>query len=119
MVNEREPRDIDEAGKYFEDLFFRTGELISTVCESWEENRKKTNPDLPFDVVRVLGQDERSALMSALQEQVEMSLFTVYTRSQMFGGISEEELMTMVISQMFLGFCVGYRHAIEEIAITT
>jgi hypothetical protein len=114
-MTERDQRDYDDAQKYFEGLFRDTLDVVHTSNESLKDEKEESV--LPFEIARVLGPDERSALTRELSAYVNGALTTAAQLGQRQGGLHIQQMLKLLTPQMLLSFLAGYRHAIQEVEL--
>jgi hypothetical protein len=113
---DREPKAYGEADEYYDQLFKDVFDIVSSVVEAKKEDPNTTS-DLPFDMVRVIGHDERVALVRELEMYSKAALDEASNVGQRQGGIMLQQMLGLIAPQMLLSFCAGYRHAVQEIEL--
>ena len=112
-MTERQPRGFDEARNYFEQCFEHASDIIGHVTHSWANDPAATNTDLPFDVVRVIGEEERNALMNELLAHARAATTSLVEIGEL-RQVTISDIEPIMMSLMFLSWSAGYRHSIEE-----
>lgn len=112
----RDQRTLDDATEYFQEIFGRSASLINIVCEEWQSDRFNTSGDLPFDVVRAVGENERAALIACFSELVDGAIDALAEKIDESGNLGYDDIFPLIMGRVFLAFSAGYRHAVEEIA---
>lgn len=117
-MGDRPERNSVDADEHFDKIFREAAEIVEHTQAAVREKGAKARFDLPYDVIRVFGDEERQALMREIWEYAESAVGNSFNVANGQGGmINPQQLISMLAPQLFLAFMAGYRHATEEIEI--